>query len=209
MEKNKIIEKEELFKEPFFNSTDLDVKKAHCFICLEEEFENADLYSCCSVCSANVHKKCWFSFRKAQKLSALRSKLLTTNKQDPLTCSVCKTGFAVINEEKDLQWVTNRNGDIENLQDELLRTIGSILTNNFNNNEISSARFRYFFFFNFSFIIVIIVTVLIMIFVLGFTANYVLLTTLFIIYEVIAVQMVFYIFSTLRQIAISYYLDQC
>ncbi|SBS91254.1 conserved Plasmodium protein, unknown function [Plasmodium malariae] len=108
-----------------------DKAELFCFICLEKKLENSLLLSCCSLCTACVHKKCWFSWRKTQKLSSLRSKLLGLNKLDPLLCTICKTGTAKIEEERDFNWLVNNNSNKEFLQDELLRTIASILNNEF------------------------------------------------------------------------------
>lgn len=194
---------------PLISNSEVDFKKSHCFICLDGESNGVTLFSCCSICSAQVHKKCWFSYRRVQKLSALRSKLLMIRKQDPLTCSVCKTGYAKINEENDVHWVTNENGDKEDLQDELLRTIGYILANDANNNDATTFPYRYIFIFNVVFITLLIIVVIIMIFAFGLSANYVLLTSFFIIYEVITVELIVYFCFMIRNNSTRFPLNVC
>ncbi|CAG9472470.1 conserved Plasmodium protein, unknown function [Plasmodium vivax] len=169
-----------------------------CFICLEENLENCYLISCCSVCTACVHKRCWYSWRKTQKLSSLRSKILGLNKLDPLLCTICKTGTAKIEDEKDFNWIVNNNTNKEYLQDELLRTIASILNNEGNDSSIPILHFRYIFSINLLFLIITIVVIIIFTVVFHFTATYVLLIALFVLYEIIVLQIVLYLYVRIR-----------
>lgn len=90
-----------------------------CFICLEAGTDKRKLYSSCSQCSAQTHKSCWYDgthpststhmhihfhthtctahslrlrWRRKQRLSGLRARLLATNFANPLNCSICKSG---------------------------------------------------------------------------------------------------------------------
>lgn len=185
-----------------------------CFICLErgiveksynkkkniskEDYSDTFLIRCCSLCSAHVHKKCWFGLRRTQKLGSLRSRLLGTNKQDPLRCTICKTGISKIEEETNLHWASNQTGNKEYLQDELLQTIGSLLTHDNRDDSLSSFHHRYIFLFNFFFSLFLILIIICMIFIFHFTANYVLLIALFVLYEVIVLQIVLYIYFRIQ-----------
>ncbi|KNG78197.1 hypothetical protein PFMG_04359, partial [Plasmodium falciparum IGH-CR14] len=122
-----------------------------CFICLEKNFENSNLISCCSLCTACVHKKCWYTWRRNQKLSALRSKILGLNKLNPLLCTICKTEY---------------------LQDELLRIISSLLNNEINDNHMPMLHIKYIFSFNFIFLILSIFLIILFSVVFNFTLTY-------------------------------------
>ncbi|CRG97030.1 conserved Plasmodium protein, unknown function [Plasmodium gallinaceum] len=186
-------------KEPYIkNNNSEDKRELFCFICLEKDLENSVLLSCCSLCTACVHKKCWFTWRKTQKLGSLRSKLLGLNKSDPLLCTICKTGISKIEEENDFNWIVNNNRNKEYLQDELLRTIASLLNNENNDNNIPNVHFKYILSFNFIFLIILIIFIIFFIMVFGFTINYVLLIALLILYEVIVVQIVLYIYIRVK-----------
>ncbi|CDU20907.1 hypothetical protein YYC_01708 [Plasmodium yoelii 17X] len=173
-----------------------------CFICLEKNLKDFDLYPCCSLCSAVVHKKCWYKLRKTQKLSSLRSKLLGLNKLDPILCTICKTGVAKIEEEEgdDFKWAQDCNSNKEYLQDELLRTIYSVLnngiTNNDNNNFILHS--RYIFFFNLVFLIVLITLTISLILFFKVPVPYAFLISLLILYEVIVLQIVIYFYIKIK-----------
>ncbi|GAW83768.1 hypothetical protein, conserved [Plasmodium gonderi] len=169
-----------------------------CFICLEKNLEDSHLISCCSLCTACVHKRCWYSWRKTQKLSSLRSRILGLNKLDPLLCTICKTGTAKIKDEKDFNWIINSNTNKEYLQDELLRTIASILNNEGNDNNIRILHFRYIFLINLIFLIIGIVIIIIFTVVFHFTTTYVLLVALFVLYEIIVLQIVLYLYIRIR-----------
>ncbi|SBS98576.1 conserved Plasmodium protein, unknown function [Plasmodium ovale] len=169
-----------------------------CFICLEKNLENSHLLSCCSLCTACVHKKCWYSWRKTQKLSSLRSKLLGLNKLDPLLCTICKTGTAKIEEEKDFNWLANKSSNKEYLQDELLRIIASLLNNDMHDNNIPTLHFRYIFSFNIIFLIISIFVIILFTVVFHFTTTYVLLIALLVLYEIIVLQIVLYLYIRMR-----------
>ncbi|SBT50342.1 conserved Plasmodium protein, unknown function [Plasmodium ovale wallikeri] len=169
-----------------------------CFICLEKNLENSHLLSCCSLCTACVHKKCWYSWRTTQKLSSLRSKLLGLNKLDPLLCTICKTGTAKIEEEKDFNWLANNSSNKEYLQDELLRIIASLLNNDMHDNNIPTLHFRYIFSFNIIFLIISIFVIILFTVVFHFTTTYVLLIALLVLYEIIVLQIVLYLYIRMR-----------
>lgn len=109
------------------NGPDMDSQMAgSCFICLEDGHRRP-LLTCCSQCSAVVHRKCWFRWRRKQRLATLRARLLATNINDPLCCTICKTGIAQIQGEEDqLSWAA---GDPvqQRLQDRLLSILGRML----------------------------------------------------------------------------------
>eukprot|EP01057_Protomagalhaensia_wolfi_P003776 Protomagalhaensia_wolfi_Nauph_80__3775@NODE_381_length_2637_cov_25_104696_g287_i0_p1_GENE_NODE_381_length_2637_cov_25_104696_g287_i0NODE_381_length_2637_cov_25_104696_g287_i0_p1_ORF_typecomplete_len334_score26_05TMEM208_SND2/PF05620_11/0_17TMEM208_SND2/PF05620_11/2_9e02ProkRING_1/PF14446_6/0_013ProkRING_1/PF14446_6/6_4e02RINGv/PF12906_7/0_78RINGv/PF12906_7/58FANCL_C/PF11793_8/0_15FANCL_C/PF11793_8/1_1e03PHD/PF00628_29/0_54PHD/PF00628_29/1e03DUF2180/PF09947_9/4_1zfRING_2/PF13639_6/0_46zfRING_2/PF len=97
-----------------------------CFICLEDG-QRRPLLACCSQCSAVTHQKCWYRWRRRQRLATLRARLLATNINDPLCCTICKTGVAQIQgEEGQLAWAA---GDPvqQRLQDRLLSVLGRML----------------------------------------------------------------------------------
>ncbi|SCN63529.1 conserved Plasmodium protein, unknown function [Plasmodium chabaudi adami] len=172
-----------------------------CFICLEKNLKDFVLYPCCSLCSAVVHKKCWYKLRKTQKLSSLRSKLLGLNKLDPILCSICKTGVAKIEEEEgdDFKWAQDCNSNKEYLQDELLRTIYSVLNNgvdNHNNNSVLHS--RYIFVFNLVFLIILITLIVLLILFFKVPIPYAFLIGLLVLYEVIVIQIVIYFYIKIK-----------
>ncbi|SPJ11588.1 conserved Plasmodium protein, unknown function [Plasmodium sp. DRC-Itaito] len=169
-----------------------------CFICLEKKFENSNLISCCSLCTACVHKKCWYTWRRNQKLSALRSKILGLNKLNPLLCTICKTGIAKIEEENDMNWIINNSSNKEYLQDELLRIISSLLNNEINDNHMPMLHIKYIFLFNFIFLILSIFLIILFSVVFNFSLTYVLLIALFILYEIIVLQIVLYLYIRIK-----------
>ncbi|CAD2114226.1 conserved Plasmodium protein, unknown function [Plasmodium vinckei] len=172
-----------------------------CFICLEKNLKDFVLYPCCSLCSAVVHKKCWYKLRKTQKLSSLRSKLLGLNKLDPILCSICKTGVAKIEEEEDddFKWAQDCNSNKEYLQDELLRTIYSVLNNGVdNNNNNSSLHSRYIFVFNLVFLIILVTLIVLLILFFKVPIPYAFLIGLLVLYEVIVIQIVIYFYIKIK-----------
>ncbi|CAD2105736.1 conserved Plasmodium protein, unknown function [Plasmodium vinckei brucechwatti] len=172
-----------------------------CFICLEKNLKDFVLYPCCSLCSAVVHKKCWYKLRRTQKLSSLRSKLLGLNKLDPILCSICKTGVAKIEEEEgdDFKWAQDCNSNKEYLQDELLRTIYSVLNNGVdNNNNNSSLHSRYIFVFNLVFLIILITLIVLLILFFKVPIPYAFLIGLLVLYEVIVIQIVIYFYIKIK-----------
>eukprot|EP01054_Gregarina_sp_Poly1_P006424 Gregarina_sp_Poly_1__6423@NODE_342_length_9417_cov_265_709412_g286_i0_p2_GENE_NODE_342_length_9417_cov_265_709412_g286_i0NODE_342_length_9417_cov_265_709412_g286_i0_p2_ORF_typecomplete_len345_score42_72FANCL_C/PF11793_8/0_034ProkRING_1/PF14446_6/0_016ProkRING_1/PF14446_6/1_3e03Zn_ribbon_17/PF17120_5/0_1RINGv/PF12906_7/0_11zfRING_2/PF13639_6/0_16PHD/PF00628_29/0_74PHD/PF00628_29/2_8e03_NODE_342_length_9417_cov_265_709412_g286_i0301037 len=100
----------------------------NCFICLEDD-RKRQLLSCCSQCSAVTHKKCWYQWRRKQRLTTLRARLLATNISDPLGCTICKTGIAQIEGEEDhLAWAAGGTDPVQQrLQDRLLSVLGRML----------------------------------------------------------------------------------
>eukprot|EP01053_Blabericola_migrator_P003641 Blabericola_migrator_1__3640@NODE_208_length_11399_cov_361_320155_g179_i0_p2_GENE_NODE_208_length_11399_cov_361_320155_g179_i0NODE_208_length_11399_cov_361_320155_g179_i0_p2_ORF_typecomplete_len325_score47_94ProkRING_1/PF14446_6/0_03ProkRING_1/PF14446_6/9e02FANCL_C/PF11793_8/0_34Phage_holin_3_6/PF07332_11/0_31DUF3341/PF11821_8/0_38DUF1700/PF08006_11/0_72Zn_ribbon_17/PF17120_5/3RINGv/PF12906_7/1_2RINGv/PF12906_7/5_7e02DUF2180/PF09947_9/1_1DUF2180/PF09947_9/1_2e04Promethin/PF16015_5/4_4zfRING_2/PF len=97
-----------------------------CFICLEDG-SRRPLVACCSQCSAVTHEKCWFRWRRRQRLATLRARLLATNITDPLCCTICKTGVAQIaREEGRLGWAAEDPVQ-QRLQDKLLSILGRML----------------------------------------------------------------------------------
>ncbi|KEG03889.1 conserved Plasmodium protein, unknown function [Plasmodium vinckei vinckei] len=171
-----------------------------CFICLEKNSKDFVLYPCCSLCSAVVHKKCWYKLRKTQKLNSLRSKLLGLNKSDPILCSICKTGVAKIEEEgDDFKWAQDCNSNKEYLQDELLRTIYSVLNNRVdNNNNHSILHSRYIFVFNLAFLIILVTLIVLLILFFKVPIPYAFLIGLLILYEVIVIQIVIYFYIKIK-----------
>ena len=57
----------------------------------------------------------------------LRSRLLGQNRVDPLSCGVCKTGLARLQDEPDAALLWACSDPPQSLQDELLRVIGRML----------------------------------------------------------------------------------
>ena len=103
-------------------------KQTSCFICLgDADFELNHILSACSQCSVCAHQRCWTRWRRRQKLSVLRSRLLGQNRVDPLSCGVCKTGLARLQDEPDAALLWACSDPPQSLQDELLRVIGRML----------------------------------------------------------------------------------
>eukprot|EP00922_Rhytidocystis_sp_ex-Travisia-forbesii_P030491 GHVS01045050.1.p1 GENE.GHVS01045050.1~~GHVS01045050.1.p1 ORF type:complete len:379 (+),score=43.70 GHVS01045050.1:132-1268(+) len=99
-----------------------------CFICLEDGGLKS-LVPCCSQCYAVVHKNCWRDWRLSQRLASVRSRLLGQNLPNPLTCSICRTGSAgVAGMEDGRSWTAHNDPVQERLQEELLQTIGRMLS---------------------------------------------------------------------------------
>ncbi|VWU48614.1 conserved protein, unknown function [Hepatocystis sp. ex Piliocolobus tephrosceles] len=175
-----------------------DKNELFCFICLENDLENGALVSCCSLCTGRVHVKCWYNLREIQKLSSLRSKLLGLNKIDPLICSICKTGKARIKHEKDMKWLNKNNSNNEYLQDELLKTVASILNSETNENQFSFLHFRHIYFFNIISLMILITVIIILTVVFHFTFTFVFLFMLLLFYEMIVLQIMLYIYIKIR-----------
>ncbi|PHJ16864.1 transmembrane protein [Cystoisospora suis] len=113
-----------------------------CFICLEGVKRRKrdrklvrGLLPCCSQCYAVVHQKCWAAYRRRQQLAAFRSRLLGQRAPNPTRCSICKTGRAGVSPDERVpqrrQSHSSPGGSSSSssaaLQEQLLASLGRLL----------------------------------------------------------------------------------